>query len=378
MTVKVTETAQTAAPTQSVTQTQTAPRAAQTQAQPFAPQQQAQAAPTGAEAPAAQAPAQTAAQAPATQPQTQEQAQQAAQANAAPQEQAEADPLSRAQAAGIAERLNAGDKVAVTVKVTETAQTAAPTQSVTQATEKTEAAQSARAALPKTPVPPKQIADQVKVSITKGVDEGLDKINIRLRPNELGRIEIKLNVGNDGTVRAMVTADRPETLDVLKRDSAGLEKALQDAGLKTGQDSLSFSLRDQSGQGSANNDHRNKTPYGRIAAAGDELGRGGRGAPRPIPDRRAPTASTFGSRRERNPCHDRRHLSRRPERRLQQVDRFAHVAGQGSGQFPDPVDRAVEEPGPAVADGQHRVHQPIGAVRGGPSSRSTSTPTWKP
>ncbi|MBN2753137.1 MAG: flagellar hook-length control protein FliK, partial [Rhodospirillaceae bacterium] len=126
----------------------------------------------------------------------------------------------------------------------------------------------------KTPVPPKQIADQVKVSITKGVDEGLDKINIRLRPNELGRIEVKLNVANDGTVRAMITADRPETLDVLRRDAAGMEKALQDAGLKTGQDSLSFSLRDQSGQngqGSANNENRNRTPYGQILSADSDM-----------------------------------------------------------------------------------------------------------
>ena len=40
-------------------------------------------------------------------------------------------------------------------------------------------------------------------------------------------------------------ADRSDTLDLLRRDAAGLERALQDAGLKTADNSLQFSLRDQ-------------------------------------------------------------------------------------------------------------------------------------
>jgi flagellar hook-length control protein FliK len=41
-------------------------------------------------------------------------------------------------------------------------------------------------------------------------------------------------------------ADRPETLDLLRREVQGLERALQDAGLKTSDNGLQFSLRDQS------------------------------------------------------------------------------------------------------------------------------------
>ena len=44
-------------------------------------------------------------------------------------------------------------------------------------------------------------------------------------------------------------ADRADTLDLLRRDSSGLERALQDAGLKTAGDGLQFSLRDQSFSG---------------------------------------------------------------------------------------------------------------------------------
>ena len=40
-------------------------------------------------------------------------------------------------------------------------------------------------------------------------------------------------------------ADRSDTLDLLRRDASGLERALQDAGLKTADNSLQFSLRDQ-------------------------------------------------------------------------------------------------------------------------------------
>jgi hypothetical protein len=45
-----------------------------------------------------------------------------------------------------------------------------------------------------------------------------------------------------------VVVDRPATLDLLQRDAKALERALQDAGLQTGSGSLSFNLRDSSGQ----------------------------------------------------------------------------------------------------------------------------------
>jgi len=49
-----------------------------------------------------------------------------------------------------------------------------------------------------------------------------------------------------GQVTSHLIADRPDTLDLLRRDASGLERALQDAGLKTAGDGLQFSLRDQS------------------------------------------------------------------------------------------------------------------------------------
>jgi len=75
---------------------------------------------------------------------------------------------------------------------------------------------------------------------------GKNRFEIRLDPPELGRIEVRLDVDRDGNVTSRLTVDRSETLDLLRRDASGLERALQDAGLKTADNGLQFSLRDQS------------------------------------------------------------------------------------------------------------------------------------
>jgi flagellar hook-length control protein FliK len=75
---------------------------------------------------------------------------------------------------------------------------------------------------------------------------GKNRFEIRLDPPELGRIEVRLDVDRDGNVTSRLTVDRVETFDLLRRDAAGLERALQDAGLKTADNGLQFSLRDQS------------------------------------------------------------------------------------------------------------------------------------
>ena len=42
---------------------------------------------------------------------------------------------------------------------------------------------------------------------------------------------------------ALITAERPETLELLQRDSRLLERSLGDSGLKLGNDGLSFALK---------------------------------------------------------------------------------------------------------------------------------------
>ncbi|MGB8049316.1 MAG: flagellar hook-length control protein FliK, partial [Pseudolabrys sp.] len=73
-----------------------------------------------------------------------------------------------------------------------------------------------------------------------------NRFEIRLDPPELGGIEVRLDVDHDGNVISRLTVDRADTYDLLRRDAAGLERALQDPGLKTTDNRLQFSLRDQS------------------------------------------------------------------------------------------------------------------------------------
>jgi len=96
-----------------------------------------------------------------------------------------------------------------------------------------------------TPAPaprPAPALDQIALHIRRAAADGLDRIRIQLKPAELGRVDIRLEIGNDNRVAALVTVDRPETLDLLQRDARGLERALEDAGLKPDGGNLEFSL----------------------------------------------------------------------------------------------------------------------------------------
>ncbi len=103
-------------------------------------------------------------------------------------------------------------------------------------------------------VPPHPATTQVAVSVARAVDDGVDRIAIKLQPPELGRIDVRLDFGADGRVQAMVLADRPATLEILRNDARELERALAGAGLETASGGLSFGLRQHAngnGQGGA-------------------------------------------------------------------------------------------------------------------------------
>ncbi|MGP0090868.1 MAG: flagellar hook-length control protein FliK [Xanthobacteraceae bacterium] len=74
---------------------------------------------------------------------------------------------------------------------------------------------------------------------------GKSRFDISLDPPELGRINVRLEVDNNGAVTSHVVADRADTLSLLRRDAPDLQRALQDAGLKTSDNAMQFSLRDQ-------------------------------------------------------------------------------------------------------------------------------------
>ena len=113
-----------------------------------------------------------------------------------------------------------------------------------------------------------EVVDQIKVSITRASKVGLDRVTIQLKPVELGRIDVKLEMSDDHKVRVTVMADTKETLNLLQSDSHTLERALNDAGLRTDANNLHFSLREGSDQRA--NDGQNGQNTARSSSQSDE------------------------------------------------------------------------------------------------------------
>src|SRR5262249_39075982 len=112
------------------------------------------------------------------------------------------------------------------------------------------------------------------VAIATRAQAGKNRFEIRLDPPELGRIDVKLDVDRSGNVTSRLVVDKPETLNLLRTNAPQLERALQDAGLKTGDNGLQFSLRDQSsgGQNQANQNNNNgASAFTRVVVPDEDL-----------------------------------------------------------------------------------------------------------
>ncbi len=99
--------------------------------------------------------------------------------------------------------------------------------------------------------PAHPVAEQIALHMRKAVNDDVSRIKITMQPASLGSVEISLEVGKDGQVKAVLAADKHETYEWLMRDARHLERILQDSGLKTDSASLSFQFKgdEQRGQG---------------------------------------------------------------------------------------------------------------------------------
>ncbi len=122
------------------------------------------------------------------------------------------------------------------------------------------------------PQPP---AMQIALQVVRAAPQGIDRFSVQLHPAELGSVEIQLDFAEDGHVSALIVAERPETLDLLQRDSRSLERSLNESGLQMDSGGLSFSLKqnqDQQGQGFSAFSHHQPQAYrngARLEGAGD-------------------------------------------------------------------------------------------------------------
>ena len=109
---------------------------------------------------------------------------------------------------------------------------------------------------PPPPPPPARQVAPIAIALALGTG-GAPRLTVALEPEELGRVEIRVERGSEGenaTVR--IVAERPETLALLQRDARQLDRALQAAGIPLSEGGMQFSLagREQrtAGEGAKN------------------------------------------------------------------------------------------------------------------------------
>ncbi|MDX3810171.1 MAG: flagellar hook-length control protein FliK [Bosea sp. (in: a-proteobacteria)] len=105
-----------------------------------------------------------------------------------------------------------------------------------------------------TPLPPTPL-HVLPIEIGLRALSGSKQFDIRLDPDELGRVDVNLSISDKGEVSARLVVDRVETLHLLQRDARTLERAFEQAGLKPSDSGVDISLRDPSDQ-SAFRQHR--------------------------------------------------------------------------------------------------------------------------
>lgn len=108
--------------------------------------------------------------------------------------------------------------------------------------------------LPTAPGARAAVADpsaQLAIQIHRAITANSQQFRIQLEPAELGRVDVRLNFGRDGRVRATIGVERAETLDLIQRDAQELERILKEAGTDPNKLDLRFNLqgdgRDQAG-----------------------------------------------------------------------------------------------------------------------------------
>ncbi|BBU59258.1 hypothetical protein KU6B_55230 [Mameliella alba] len=100
-------------------------------------------------------------------------------------------------------------------------------------------------------------------SIFRQVSDGMARlgegsVEIRLSPEELGQVRMQM-VPSDNGMTVHITADRPETLDLMRRHIDQLARDLADAGYESA--SFSFGEGGEGGEEpTAHNDHAETMP----------------------------------------------------------------------------------------------------------------------
>lgn len=109
------------------------------------------------------------------------------------------------------------------------------------------AARSGEAVAPAEAGPPRAaplpVDQQVVRALSHAVAQGIDRVHVALEPQDLGLVEITLEVGRDQATHAVIRAERPETLELLQREARAIEKLIVASGLRSDGLQLELGLR---------------------------------------------------------------------------------------------------------------------------------------
>ncbi|MBU1346313.1 MAG: flagellar hook-length control protein FliK [Alphaproteobacteria bacterium] len=134
---------------------------------------------------------------------------------------------------------------------------------------------------------------QIAAQIVKKLEGRSTRFEIALTPDDLGRVDVSLDIDADGQLAARLAFDNPAAAADLRARVDDLRRQLQEAGFTVADDALSFAERDASaGQGGAFDrrpDSRNARAFGaasRLSADADAAAATGRWIPLTLtPDR---------------------------------------------------------------------------------------------
>ena len=109
------------------------------------------------------------------------------------------------------------------------------------------------------------------VEIAASARSGKSHFEIRLDPADLGRIDVRIDVDRNGQITSHLRVEKPETLSMLRQDAPQLQRALDDAGFKSGDGGLQFSLRDQSSSGRNNGNETSRNAQRLVISDDDAI-----------------------------------------------------------------------------------------------------------
>jgi flagellar hook-length control protein FliK len=115
--------------------------------------------------------------------------------------------------------------------------------------------------------------ERMGLAIARRVGEGGDELVVRMEPAELGRIQVRLAFDEQGSLRAVLSAESSQVMEALRRDAGDLARALGDAGVRTDGQSFRFDSRGsqagEQGHAAWTRWQNQQQGQGRMAAPGD-------------------------------------------------------------------------------------------------------------